>query len=99
LSARAVFVSLIVLEIDPTHRPGVLVAVTGLPRRRSGWGWRMWWSMDFVIYPAGTFPNQKEEIKDNTHFNSNGAYELAKWRLGHSSRGSWPRDQMPAYQE
>jgi lysophospholipase L1-like esterase len=32
----------------------------------------------FVIYPAGTFPNQKEELKDNTHFNSYGAYELAK---------------------
>jgi hypothetical protein len=32
----------------------------------------------FVIYPAGTFPNQKDELKDNTHFNSYGAYELAK---------------------
>ncbi|MCU0462717.1 MAG: rhamnogalacturonan acetylesterase [Bacteroidales bacterium] len=32
----------------------------------------------FVIYPANTFPDQKEALNDNTHFNSNGAYELAK---------------------
>lgn len=32
----------------------------------------------FVHYPANTFPNQKEEWKDNTHFNGYGAYELAK---------------------
>jgi len=32
----------------------------------------------FVHYPAGTFPGQKEELKDDTHFNSYGAYELAK---------------------
>jgi hypothetical protein len=32
----------------------------------------------FVHYPANTFPNQKEELKDNTHFNPYGAYELAK---------------------
>jgi lysophospholipase L1-like esterase len=32
----------------------------------------------FVIYPANTFPNQKEALNDNTHFNSYGAYELAK---------------------
>lgn len=32
----------------------------------------------FVIYPAGTFPGQNQELKDNTHFNSYGAYELAK---------------------
>ena len=31
----------------------------------------------FVHYPANTFPNQKEELKDNTHFNPYGAYELA----------------------
>jgi len=31
----------------------------------------------FVHYPANTFPNQKEELKDNTHFNTYGAYELA----------------------
>lgn len=32
----------------------------------------------FVHYPANTFPNQKEELKDNTHFSPYGAYELAK---------------------
>jgi lysophospholipase L1-like esterase len=32
----------------------------------------------FVHYPANTFPNQKEELKDNTHFNPYGAYELAR---------------------
>jgi lysophospholipase L1-like esterase len=32
----------------------------------------------FVIYPANTFPDQKEALNDNTHFNSYGAYELAK---------------------
>jgi lysophospholipase L1-like esterase len=32
----------------------------------------------FVIYPANTFPEQKEALNDNTHFNSYGAYQLAK---------------------
>jgi len=32
----------------------------------------------FVHFPANTFPNQKEELKDNTHFTNYGAYELAK---------------------
>lgn len=32
----------------------------------------------FVFYPAGTWPGQKEELHDNTHFNSYGAYQLAK---------------------
>ncbi|MGD0840784.1 MAG: rhamnogalacturonan acetylesterase [Candidatus Acidiferrales bacterium] len=32
----------------------------------------------FVHYPAGTFPGQIAELKDDTHFNSYGAYELAK---------------------
>lgn len=32
----------------------------------------------FVHYPANTFPNQPKELKDNTHFNAYGAYELAK---------------------
>ncbi len=27
---------------------------------------------------ANTFPGQKEELKDNTHFNPYGAYELAE---------------------
>jgi lysophospholipase L1-like esterase len=32
----------------------------------------------FVHYPAHTFPDQAEDLKDNTHFNSYGAYELAR---------------------
>lgn len=32
----------------------------------------------FVHYPAHTFPNQAEELHDDTHFNSYGAMELAK---------------------
>jgi lysophospholipase L1-like esterase len=32
----------------------------------------------FVHYPANTFPNQTEALKDNTHFNPYGAYELAR---------------------
>ncbi|XHR27662.1 MAG: rhamnogalacturonan acetylesterase [Chthoniobacteraceae bacterium] len=32
----------------------------------------------FVHYPAGTFPGQDKELKDNTHHNVYGAYELAK---------------------
>ncbi len=32
----------------------------------------------FVYYPAHSFPGQDSALKDNTHFNSYGAYELAK---------------------
>ena len=32
----------------------------------------------FVFYPANTYPGQKDELHDNTHFNPYGAYELAK---------------------
>ncbi len=32
----------------------------------------------FVHYPAGTYPGQAVEFKDNTHFNPYGAYEIAK---------------------
>ena len=32
----------------------------------------------FVQYPAGTYPGQKDDLKDNTHFNPYGAYEIAK---------------------
>jgi len=32
----------------------------------------------FVHYPANTFPGQADELKDDTHFNSYGAYELAR---------------------
>ena len=32
----------------------------------------------FVHYPANTFPGQTAELKDDTHFNAYGAYELAR---------------------
>jgi lysophospholipase L1-like esterase len=32
----------------------------------------------FMHYPANTYPNQPDEIKDDTHFNGYGAYELAR---------------------
>ena len=32
----------------------------------------------FVHYPANTFPGQTTKLEDNTHFNTYGAYELAK---------------------
>lgn len=32
----------------------------------------------FVIYPANSFPGEPNALNDNTHFNSYGAYELAK---------------------
>ena len=32
----------------------------------------------FVHFPANTFPDQPEELKDNTHFTNYGAYELAR---------------------
>ena len=32
----------------------------------------------FVHYPAGTFPGQAADLKDDTHFNAYGAYELAR---------------------
>lgn len=32
----------------------------------------------FVHYPAGTFPGQDQELKDDTHFNPYGAYEMAR---------------------
>jgi lysophospholipase L1-like esterase len=32
----------------------------------------------FVHYPANTFPNQPTKLEDNTHFNTFGAYEIAR---------------------
>lgn len=32
----------------------------------------------YVHYPANTFPGQTQEFKDNTHFSTYGAYEVAK---------------------
>lgn len=32
----------------------------------------------FVHFPANTFPGQTQELKDNTHFSTYGAYEIAR---------------------
>ena len=32
----------------------------------------------FVHYPANSFPGQTQELKDNTHFSTYGAYEIAR---------------------
>ena len=32
----------------------------------------------YTHYPANTYPGQEKELKDNTHFNTFGAYEVAK---------------------
>ena len=32
----------------------------------------------FMHFPAGAFPNQTRDISDDTHFNTYGAYELAR---------------------
>jgi lysophospholipase L1-like esterase len=32
----------------------------------------------FVYYPANSYPNQPDALADDTHFNTYGAYELAK---------------------
>jgi len=32
----------------------------------------------YVHYPAGTYPGQEIELKDNSHFNTYGAYEVSK---------------------
>lgn len=32
----------------------------------------------FVHYPANTFPNQARKLEDNTHFNTYGAYQIAR---------------------
>lgn len=32
----------------------------------------------FAHYPAGTFPGQAQALEDNTHFNTYGAYQVAK---------------------
>src|SRR5699024_12059188 len=35
----------------------------------------------FVHYPANTFANQADPLQDNTHFNTYGAYQIAKMVL------------------
>ncbi|MDP0499949.1 MAG: rhamnogalacturonan acetylesterase [Verrucomicrobiota bacterium JB022] len=35
-------------------------------------------TIGFVHYPAGTFPGQDKDLKDDTHFNTYGGYQLAR---------------------
>jgi lysophospholipase L1-like esterase len=51
----------------------------------------------FVHYPAGTYPDQTTELKDDTHFNDYGAYELAKMIVEGLRRTSLPlaRELLP----
>ncbi|MEG9436676.1 rhamnogalacturonan acetylesterase [Edaphobacter sp. HDX4] len=56
----------------------------------------------FVHYPANTFPGQTEALSDNTHFNSYGAYELARCvvqslREQKSPLVKWMRPGIPAF--
>lgn len=43
-----------------------------------------------VHYPANTYPNQPNELADNTHFNTYGAYELAKCVAGEIVKKNYP---------
>ncbi len=56
----------------------------------------------FVHYPANTFPNQKNELKDNTHFSPYGAYELASCIVSSIKKQNLPlvkfvRKEVPAF--
>ncbi len=56
----------------------------------------------FVHYPAGTWPGQSTEFKDNTHFNPFGAYEVAKCVIEGMKQANLPvvkhlRDDYMAY--
>ena len=44
----------------------------------------------FVHYPAGTFAHQPQALKDNTHFNPYGAYEIAKCVVEEMRRAGLP---------
>jgi len=56
----------------------------------------------FVHYPANTWPGQTAELKDDTHFNAYGAYELARAIVQDIRRQSLPlapylRKDIPTY--
>lgn len=56
----------------------------------------------FVIYPANSFPGEPVALNDNTHFNSYGAYQLAKCviegiRSNNLGIKRYLREGMPAY--
>ncbi|MEO8624660.1 MAG: hypothetical protein ABI625_26495, partial [bacterium] len=51
----------------------------------------------FVHYPAGTYPDQVADLKDDTHFNNYGAYELARMVVAALRKTSLPlaRELLP----
>src|SRR5262249_43129609 len=50
----------------------------------------------FVHYPAGTFPGQQTALRDDTHFNAYGAYQLARCiAKGVQHSGLGLRPQLP----
>jgi len=56
----------------------------------------------FVHYPAGTFPGQDEALKDDSHFNNYGAYQLAKCivegiKLNHLELEKYLFDDLPPF--
>ena len=56
----------------------------------------------FVHYPAGTYPGQDKDLADNTHFNTYGAYELAKCVIEGMKQADLPlvqylRDDYPGF--
>lgn len=56
----------------------------------------------FVHYPANTFPGQTDELKDDTHFNAYGAYELARCiveeiQREHLSLAAYLRKDIPPF--
>jgi lysophospholipase L1-like esterase len=56
----------------------------------------------FVHYPANSFPNQPEALKDNTHFSPYGAYELAECIVSSIKKQNLPlakfiKKELPVY--
>ncbi|SHL23078.1 Lysophospholipase L1 [Chitinophaga jiangningensis] len=56
----------------------------------------------FVHYPANTFPGQTTELRDNTHFNNFGAWEVAKCVVKEIQENNIPlvkllRKNLPAF--
>ncbi|MBN1783157.1 rhamnogalacturonan acetylesterase [bacterium] len=56
----------------------------------------------FVHYPAGSFPGQEEALKDDSHFNNYGAYQLSKCivegiRASHLEIEKYLLHDLPAY--
>ena len=67
LAVRMVAAELSVPLVDLNYMSGVFYGAMGPEDSKSA----------FVHYPAGTFPGQEKALKDDTHFNPYGGYELA----------------------